>query len=95
MSSIVLSSNGQNSIYLTDEFNNQINQTDFDFNFIKQFGSKGTTNQQFDFPLGIEFYEDPVYVCDSINKPIQKLSEYLVYQAWYPINFKPWNIKII
>ena len=66
-----------------------------DFNFIKQFGSKGSSNQQLYYPLGIEYYEDSVYVCDSNNQRIQKLSEDLVYQETYPLNFDPWNIKII
>ena len=66
-----------------------------DFNFIKQFGSKGSSNQQLDLPNGIEYYEDSVFVCDSDNKRIQKLSEDLVYQESYPLYFQPWNIKII
>jgi hypothetical protein len=65
-----------------------------DFNFIKQFGCKGSTNQQFDGPLGITFDENSIYVCDSENKRIQKLSQELYYQESYPLNYIPWNIKI-
>ena len=90
-----LTSTGKDSIYLTDLKNNQIIQTDFDFNFIKQFGSKGSTNQQLDRPFGISFHEDSIYVCDSNNKRIQKLSQDLNYEESYPLNFKPCNIKII
>ena len=89
-----LISNCKSSIYLTDGLNSQIIQTDLDFNFIKQFGSKGSSNQQLDNPCGIEFYENSVYVCDKENKRIQKLSEDLVFQESYPLNFKPENIKI-
>ena len=38
-----LTSNGKNSIYLTDCSAHQIIQTDLDFNFIKQFGSEGSS----------------------------------------------------
>ena len=93
--SVYLTSNDKGSIYITDRKADQIIQTDLNFNFIKQFGSTGSSNQQFDKPCGLTFYENSVYVCDSINKRIQKLSEDLVYQESYPLNFKPWNIKII
>ena len=90
-----LTSNGTNFVYLTDCSGQQIIKTDFNFNFIKQFGSRGSTNQQLKEPRGITFYEYSIYVCDSENKRIQKLSEDLVFQESYPLNFKPQNIKII
>ncbi len=94
-SPLYLTSNGKNSIYITNYNENQIIQTDLDFNFIKKFGGKGSTNQQLDLPSGITFHGDSIYVCDSNNKRIQKLSEDLVFQESYPLNFKPWNIKIV
>ena len=90
-----LTSNGKDLIYVTDPCADKIIQTDLNFNFIKQFGSKGSSNQQLDKPTGLTFYENSVYVCDKKNKRIQKLSEDLIYQGSYPLNFKPWNIKII
>ena len=90
-----LTSNGKNSIYLTYIRSDKIIQTDLDFNFMKQFGGTGSTNQQLDHPSGITFHGDSIYVCDSNNERIQKLSEDLIYQESYPLNFKPWNIKII
>jgi hypothetical protein len=92
---LYLTSNGKNSIYLTDIRSDKIIQTDLDFNFMRQFGGKGSTNQQLDYPIGITFHEDSIYVCESNNKRIQKLSEDLIYQESYPLNFKPWSIKII
>ena len=65
-----------------------------DINFIKQFGMKGSTFQQFDWSLGITFHEDSVYVCDIYNKRIQKLSQDFNYQETYPLNIFPSNIKI-
>ncbi len=94
-SPLYLTSNGKNSIYITNYIENQIIQTDLDFNFIKQFGGKGSTNQQLDYPRGITFHENSIYVCDVNNNRIQKLSEDLIYQESYPLNFKPRNIKII
>ena len=41
-------------IWLSD----QIIRTDLYFNCIKQFGRKGSSNQQLDYPLGVEYYED-------------------------------------
>jgi hypothetical protein len=90
-----LTSNDKNTVYLSDRIGHKIIQTDFDLNFIKQFGEEGSTNQQLDDPLGVIFHDNSIYVCDSNNKRIQKLSEDLVFQESYPLNFKPWNIKII
>jgi len=90
-----LTSTGKDSIYLTDLKNNQIIQTDFDFNFIKQFGSKGSSNQQLNLPLGITFNEDSIYICDYGNERIQKLSQNLNYQETYPLKSNPRDIKII
>ena len=89
---VFLTSNSKKSIYITD-YDHQIILTDLNFNFIKQFGSKGSTNQQLDYLCGIDYYEESIY--DKGNKRIQKLSEDLVYQESYPLNFKLWNIKII
>jgi hypothetical protein len=69
-----LTSNGTNSIYITDCAADQIIKTDLDFNFITQFGSAGTSNQQLNYPLGITFHDNSIYVCDSDNKRIQKLN---------------------
>ena len=91
---LYLASNDKKSVYLTDWIGHKIIQTDFDFNFIKQFGGKGSTNQQLDLPFGITFHEDSIYVCDIDNKRIQKLSEDLIYQESYPLYYKPLNIKI-
>ena len=66
-----------------------------DINFIKQFGMKGSTFQQFHQPLGITFHEDSIYVCDGNNKRIQKLSRNLNNEDSYPLKFEPWDIKII
>jgi hypothetical protein len=80
---------------LSDWIGHEIIKTDLDFNFIKQFGGKGSTNQKLFYPRGITFDEDSIYICDSNNNRIQKLSEDLIYQESYELNFAPWDIKII
>ena len=90
-----LKSNDKDSIYLTDPLTNNIIKTDLDFKFIKKFDSNGLNSQQLDKPMGIECYEDSVYVCDTFNKRIFQISEDLVYEESYPLNFLPCNIKII
>jgi hypothetical protein len=93
-SPLYLTSNNKNSIYLTYISSDKIIQTDLDFNFMKQFGGTGFTNQKLFYPRGITFDEDSIYICDSNNNRIQKLNEDLIYQESYPLNYRPLNIKI-
>jgi hypothetical protein len=90
-----LTSNDKNSIFITDIFDtHQIIKTDIHFNFVKQFGSTGSTNHQLDCPYGISFYKNSIFVCDENNHRIQKFSEDLVFEKSYPLKFNPMLIQI-
>ena len=90
-----IATNNRNSIYMTEEMQDKIIQCDMDFNFIKAFGTRGSENDQLHAPLDIIFNKNAIFVCDSNNKRIQKLSEDLLFKESYPLNFKPWKIRII
>ena len=91
-----ITSDGDSKVFITELIGNQIIQTDLDFNFVRQFGSKGSSNETLDFPTGITFNEGSIYICDGNNKRIQKLnSEELLFEESFPLSFKPINIKII
>jgi hypothetical protein len=51
--------------------------------------------EQLNYPLGIEYYENSIYICDYENQRVQKLSEDLILEESYPLNFKPWKIRIL
>ena len=88
-----ITSNGSDKVYFTE--GDRVIQTDMNLKFIKEFGRKGSGVNEFNFPLGITHHENSIYVCDSFNQRIQKLSEDLVFEDSYPLNFKPWTIKIV
>ena len=88
-----ITTDGRNKIFFT-ALKSRIIKTDLDFKFIKQFGSKGTGNENLDKPCGICYFEEFIYVCDYNNQRIQKLNENLVYQESYRINYKPWEIEV-
>ena len=58
-------------IYISDCKNHQIIMTDFELKFIKSVGSEGKGDYQFNFPGGIYFLNNNLYVCDSFNERIQ------------------------
>jgi hypothetical protein len=89
-----LATNGHNSLYITLS-NDRVIKTDLNLKFLKGFGAKGSENLHLNSPNGIAYYNNSVFICDYDNYRIQKLSEDLEYQETYPLNFKPWKIKII
>ncbi len=86
--------NSVDKIYFS-EVTGKIIQTDLDFKFIQEFGTEGSGDQELNFPNGIVYYENSIYVCDCENKRIQKLGEDLVFQKSFKLNFKPWKIQIL
>ena len=90
-----LTSNGKNSIFITDVIENEIIKTDFNFNFVKRFKSTDLTIQELKCPYGITYYENSIFVCDSDELRIQRFTEDLVFKKSYPLNFKPCSIQIV
>ena len=89
-----IATNSRDKIFIVQSTLNKVTITDFEINFLKEVGTKGSECGQFDCPLGICCYEQSVYVCDSLNKRIQKLNENLEYEDSFVVNYKPWEIKI-
>ena len=90
-----ITTNGRNYIYIADEQLDRILQTDLDFKLIHSYGTRGSENNQLCSPLDIIFDKNSIYICDTQNRRIQKLSEDLIYKKTYQLNFKPWKIKIL
>lgn len=89
-----ITTDGRNRIFFT-ALKSRILKCDLDLKFIKQFGTKGSGNEQLDKPCGIKYFENFIYVCDYNNQRIQKLNEELLFKESYPLNFKPWEIEIL
>ena len=54
-------------LYILDYIYNRIIVTDLEFNFIKYFGSPGDKNNQFNYPRGICFKNENLYVSVLIS----------------------------
>ena len=67
-----LSIDGEGSIYVTDSGNARVQKFDSDGHFLASWGSSGTENGQFDYPVGIATYENFVYVVDKKLNKVQK-----------------------
>jgi hypothetical protein len=91
-----LTTDGNTKIYITQSDHHKITVTDLDFRLIREIGCGcGNGIYQFNYPLGIMWYEGSVFVCDSENKRIQKFTENFDYQESYSFNFKPLSLRII
>lgn len=84
--------NKKNRIYLTNS--NKIFVTDLDLNKIKAVGSRGTGNNEYDRPCGLAYYDDWLYVCDTNNKRVQKLTSELDFKEAFALDYNPIQIKI-
>jgi hypothetical protein len=88
-----ITTNNKNYIYTADLVDHQIIMMDFELNEIKSFGSKGSSNSQFDVPCGIVYINDHLYVCDYNNKRIQVLSADLEFVRSIMLCYNPWLIS--
>ena len=84
-----------NELFISDIDNHQIITTDFEFNEIKKFGSRGSNNEQFSFPAGLCFCRNNyLYVCDDGNKRIQVFDAELEYLKTVLLDYHPRKIKL-
>lgn len=91
----VTSNIDENKVYICDHSNNRIFMIDSELNYKSVFGGKcGKQNEQFDCPLGIDYFKNFVFICDSRNKRIQKLTNNLTFSSSYTLSYLPWQIKI-
>lgn len=93
--SLGISTDCKQSIYISDYHNHRIIQTDFEFKLLSSFGSTpGNGPLQLLHPYDVFYYDNYVYVCDCRNQRIQKLTAQLEYEASYSLTYQPWQIKI-
>ncbi len=62
-------------LYTLDTGNNKIYKTDFDGNIVKEIGSTGYGEVEFNYPEGISIYGEELYVLDSANFRVQVLDK--------------------
>ena len=62
-------------VYFLEQSKHRIIVTDFELNFIKYFGSYGNGDNQFNYPSSICFYNEFLYVCETIKKRIKKFNQ--------------------
>ncbi len=68
----------------------------FDLNLqqLKQFGSRGSGNNQLDYPIGLCCHEDYLYICDYFNQRIQIFTHDLEYSNTIQLDDRPFRIQI-
>ena len=86
--------NHRNEIYVSNHHTHVIHMMDLNLNIIKTFGSKGSHNDQFQFPISMCCRNEFLYVCDSANKRIQKFDLDFQYIDTIKLNFRPYSIKV-
>lgn len=62
------------NVYVLDEFSNRVQKFDENGNFKWKYGSKGTQSNQLDTPSDIYFSANALYISDSENNRVQKIS---------------------
>ena len=92
--------NRRDEIYVSVFHSNCIILFDLNLNKLKQFGSNGTGNNQFNCPAGLCCHGDYVYICDRHNDRIQILTLDLEYSntiqldGLYPLRVQTSETKI-
>jgi hypothetical protein len=91
----ILSNFEKKQFYICDNLNHRILITDFDFNFIKSVGSKGSEKCQFDGPYDICFdiSTSQFFISDFGNKRIQVYSKDFDFITSFEVEYQPWLIK--
>jgi hypothetical protein len=90
-----LTTNKEDKLYVCDYSNDRIFVTDFELTHItKVIESNQYKSNQFCDPSGICFFNKNLYICDTYNKKIQKLTPNLQYKASFKLDYSPKQIKI-
>ena len=87
----------EKSLFILDWNSHRIFKIDYEFNLIALFGGKkGNENNQLYYPTGICYRNDSIYVCDTWNKRVQKLSaSNFEFQQSFKLQFLPEKIEIV
>jgi hypothetical protein len=91
--SSILANFNEKQFYICDNLNDRILITDFEFNFNKSVGSKGSESCQFNGPFDICFSSPKFYICDFHNKRIQVYSKDFNFVTSFEVEYHPWKIK--
>ena len=86
--------NHRKEIYVSDQSNNCIILFDLNLNELKQFGYKGTVNNQLDRLLGLCCHGDYLYICDYGNNRIQILTLDFRYSSTIELDDYPLRVQI-
>ena len=82
-------------LFISNIDEHQIIITDFEFNKLNTFGSRGSNNEQFSFPAGLCFLRNSdLFVCDDGNKRIQVFNKELEFIKTIPLDYHPRRIKV-
>jgi len=85
----------RNEIYVSVSPNYCIILFDINLNQLKQFGSRGTGNNQFNYPCGLCCHGDYLFVCDYGNKRIQILTLDFEYVSTIQLDGnRPYRVEI-
>ena len=90
------SKNNEDKMFICDCASHSVKMVDLDFNFIRQFGTgvAGNGLNQLNYPDDSCFYKNFLYVCDTDNSRIVKLTENLDYVEAFDLGYSPVNIRI-
>ncbi len=90
-----LTTNKLDKLYVCDYSNDRIFITDFELTHVtKTIDSDEYKTHQFCDPSSICYFNDFLYICDTYNKKIQKLTSTLKFKTSYKFDFSPKQIKI-
>ena len=90
-----LATNKKDRIYISDSYNHRIIMTDIDLNLLYEIGSNGCKVDEFNYPCGLTYYSDLVYVCDTQNQRLQVYNKNLVFKQSHVLNFSPFEIQCL
>ena len=85
--------NRRDEIYVSVGGKHCIILFDLNLNKLKQFGSFGAGNNQFNYPRGLCCHGDNLYVCDKWNKRIQILNLDLEYSSTIQLDDYPRRVQ--
>ena len=90
-----VTTNNLDRIYVTDRDNHRIFMFDYKFKIISVIGSRGSNQYQFQYPRGICFAANFLFVCDWLNKRVEKYSSSLLYKNTIKLEYNPIQIKTV
>ena len=85
----------QEELYIVESGENKIRIYGSDGQLKRSIGRKGSGPEEFDTPIGLDFYEDQIYVSDSFNNMIKIFDKYGKYLGGFKTNFTPVQVAVL